>query len=222
MSNKIPFISSKSSCFLDPNLALDDGLVGWGEEINEFLVLKAYQLGIFPWYGKNDPVLWWSPNPRAVFFPNQIKISRSLRKSAKKYNISFNQNFKKIINFCKNIRISNNEETWINENIIQIYINLHKKGIANSVEVYENDELVGGLYGLKIGSIFCGESMFSIKKDASKVALINLAKKLCSQHFSLIDAQIPNPHLQSLGAISLPRAKFLNYLEKAKQYSIKL
>lgn len=218
MRNEIPFISSKSPCFLEPKLALDDGLVGWGEEINEFLVLRAYELGIFPWYGKNDPVLWWSPNPRAVFLPNQIKISKSLKKNAKKYSISLNKNFQKIINLCKNTR----EETWINEKIIQIYISLHKKGIANSIEVYENNELVGGLYGLQIGSVFCGESMFSIKKDASKVALINLAKKIENQKFALIDAQIPNSHLYSLGAIDLPRNEYLNWLKKGRNFPLTL
>lgn len=218
----IPFISEQNSCFLEPKLASDDGLVGWGEEISESLVLKAYERGIFPWYGKDNPVLWWSPNPRAVFFPNQIKISRSLKKNAKKYSVSFNQNFEKVIQSCKSVREIKNEETWINEDIIKIYTSLRKKGIANSVEVYENNELIGGLYGLQIGSIFCGESMFSTKTDASKVALINLAKKLISQHFTLIDAQIPNPHLSSLGAVNLPRDKFLSYLEEAKKYSIKL
>lgn len=209
----IPKLSAYNYIFPDPSQAEDKGLVAWGGDLNPNRLIAAYKEGIFPWFNEGDEILWWSPNPRAILSPKDVKISKSLKKSMKKYRVSFDANFEKVICLCRDVRIENGFDTWILDEVIEAYKALHEKDFAHSVEVWYEDELVGGLYGLSLGKIFCGESMFSIKRDASKVAFVVLAKTLQKYDF-IIDCQIPNPHLISLGAGEMPREKFLKLLHK--------
>ncbi len=207
----IPQLSKYSYTFPDPREASDEGLLAWGGDLNENRLLTAYRNGIFPWYNEDDPILWWSPNPRLVLYLNDLKVSKSLKRNIKKYEVKFDTNFKEVIKACRDIR----DETWINREIIEKYTNLHKMGFANSVETYYKGELIGGLYGISIGRVFCGESMFSKKSDASKVALYHLVERLKRLNFHFIDCQIPTNHLKSMGAIEISRERFLNELKKA-------
>lgn len=206
---------------LDPNYYIfpkqisKEGIVAWGGDLNPDRLIAAYKSGVFPWFNEDDPILWWSPNPRCVLFPKDIKISKSLKKSLKKFHVTYDKEFSKVIEECREIRLNQHEQTWIDERMIKAYKALHKKDFAHSVEVWQDDELVGGLYGVILGKIFCGESMFSKKSDASKVALVNLTQKLQSYDFEMIDCQVPNPHLLSLGAKAISREIFLERLEAA-------
>lgn len=200
--------------FPNPNAALKDpnGLLAIGGDLSTERLLAAYQQGIFPWYGEDEPILWWSPNPRAVFDPLQFHMNRTFNKFLKKcdYRISINHDFTSVIQNCA----TNHGETWITDDIITAYVNLHQLGFAHSVEVWQNDDLVGGLYGVAQGAVFCGESMFSLKTNASKVALYAF-----SQHFAdcgglLIDCQVLNEHTASLGAFEISRIDYLNYLNQ--------
>lgn len=212
----VPKINSHDFIFPDPKLSPSD-IVAWGGDLNTNRLINAYQNGIFPWFNENDPILWWSPNPRCILYPNDMKISKSLKKSLQKYKVTYDQDFAKVIESCKDVREQKNEKTWIIKDIIKAYNLLHVKGFAHSVEVWSENELVGGLYGVLLGKVFCGESMFAKKADASKVALANLCKKLSFYEFDMIDCQVPNPHLLSLGAITIPKNEFLNKLEFALQ-----
>ncbi|QKF65026.1 leucyl/phenylalanyl-tRNA--protein transferase [Campylobacter corcagiensis] len=197
----------KSFKFPDPNLAPADSPCVIGGNLSPKMLLDAYKSGYFPWFMQDQPVLWWSPDPRAVFFPEDVKLHKSTKPFLKKYNVKFSQNFKDLITLCFNQRVKN-EPTWLSKDIINAYINLANLGYANSVEVYDEDELIGGLYGVMIGRVFCGESMISMKKEASKVALYTLAKALMPYDF-IIDAQVMNPHLKFMGARNLDRAEFI-------------
>jgi len=201
--------------FPDPRLASKEGLIAWGGDLSTDRVLSAYKQGIFPWYNEDDPILWWSPDPRLILYPKDIKISKSLKKSLKKYEVKFNTNFEEVIKQCRDTRVKNQEGTWILKEIIEAYTKLHDSGYVKSVETYFEKELVGGLYGVDLDGVFCGESMFSIKKDASKVALVRLAQKLESEGYKFIDCQIPTDHLKSMGAVEISRDKFLDMLESA-------
>ncbi len=201
--------------FPDPRLAPKEGLIGWGGDLSPKRILTAYKKGIFPWYNENDPILWWSPDPRLILYPKDIKISKSLKKSIKKYEVCFNSDFSSVIRKCRDVRVKNKEGTWILQEIIEAYERLHDKGYIISVEVYFQKELVGGLYGVDLKKVFCGESMFSLKRDASKVALVALAKRLQDKKYDFIDCQIPTKHLKSMGAIEIERDKFLDKLELA-------
>ena len=205
-------VSEFSYTFPDPNESNDEGLIAWGEDLDINRILTAYRNGIFPWFNNGDPVLWWSPNPRLVFYLDDFKVSRSLKKSINKYEVRFNTNFKEVIQSCRDIRIDK-EGSWIVDDIIFQYTKLHDMKIAQSVETYFEGELIGGLYGLVIGSVFCGESMFSKKSDASKVALYHLVERLKRHKFDMIDCQIPSNHLKSLGAIEISRERFLKELK---------
>jgi leucyl/phenylalanyl-tRNA---protein transferase len=215
---EIPQLRDDEFFFPDPNKAIDDGILAWGGDLTPKRLIKAYEEGIFPWYSQNDPILWWSPNPRCILYPQDFHITKSLRKSRKKFQIIFNEAFEKVIFTCKDTR----EETWIDQEMIEAYINLHNLGIAKSVEIYKNEELVGGLYGVLIGSIFCGESMFSLCSDASKVALWALCEKMQENGGDFIDCQMPTEHLVSLGAKSISRKKFLKKLSLCKENKITL
>jgi len=215
---EIPQLRDDIFLFPDPNEAIDDGLLAWGGDLSPTRLIKAYKEGIFPWFSKNDPILWWSPNPRCILYPKDFHITKSLRKSRKKFTLSFNQRFEQVIFTCKSVR----KETWIDEAMIQAYIQLHEIGIAKSVEVYEEDELVGGLYGVLIGSVFCGESMFSLASDASKTALWALCEKMIECGGNFIDCQLPTEHLLSLGAQVMPRKEFLEKLVTCKEKKITL
>lgn len=210
-------IDTKQYIFPDPKLAEDDGLVAYGGDLNPNRILSAYMSGIFPWYNSDDPILWWSPNPRFILNLDEFKVSKSLKKTIQKeiFEIKFDTNFTEIVKQCAKIPRKEQEGTWIQDEIIQAYTKIHKMGFAHSFEAYFEDKLVGGGYGLCIGDIFCGESMFSKKTDASKVALYYLVEHLKKQNFKLIDCQIPSPHLESLGAKKIEREEFLSLVEDA-------
>lgn len=196
--------------FTEPN-----GLLAFGGDLSPERLVNAYQSGIFPWYNPDEPIYWWSPDPRAVLFPNKIKLRRSLRKSIrnKGYKISFDQDFTGVVQSCATAR-SSSGGTWISNEMFMAYTQLFKLGIAHSVEVLnDRDELVGGLYGVATGGVFSGESMFSTERDASKVAFIALAWHLQQWGYSLIDCQIENSHLSSMGAENIARKEYLNILK---------
>lgn len=198
--------------FPSGNLAEKDGLIAFGGKITVDFIIEAYSNGIFPWYNSDEPILWWCPNPRTIFLVDKIHISKSMKKLIKNqnYKITFDTAFDKVIENCKNTR----KDTWINEDIIKVYSELYKLGLAHSVEVWDNNKLLGGLYGLCLGKVFFGESMFSLAPNTSKLALISLGKFLNKEGFRIIDCQVHNEHLQSLGAIEIGRREFLRILRE--------
>ena len=200
---------------VDSALRSPAGLLAIGGDLDEERLLSAYQQGIFPWYNHGQPVMWWSPDPRCVFEPDNIHISRSLCKTLrkKKFTVTLNKDFARVIGGCAAPRIDH-DETWISHDIIQAYTSLHRNGYAHSVECWIDEQLAGGLYGVAIDKIFFGESMFSRVSDASKVALIHLARFLSSQSFRLIDCQIYSDHLARLGAKKISRKQFCQVLKK--------
>ncbi|MDR6299474.1 leucyl/phenylalanyl-tRNA--protein transferase [Mesonia maritima] len=202
--------------FPDPSLAEAEGLLAVGGNLSTERLLAAYQKGIFPWYEKDQPILWWSPDPRMVLFPEDLKVSKSMKKLFKKdfFQITYNQNFEEVIKNCAEIKREGQDDTWITLEMISAYIQLHKKGFATSVEVWQNKKLVGGLYGiyLKEKRLFCGESMFTKVSNASKYGFISLVNKLKKEDIKLIDCQVYTKHLASLGAKEISREAFLSYL----------
>jgi leucyl/phenylalanyl-tRNA--protein transferase len=190
-----------------------DGLLAIGGALSPERILDAYRRGIFPWYSQGQPILWWSPNPRCVLEPTALRISRSLRKTLKKrpFRVTFNQAFSAVIKACSEPRRAG-PETWITAEVLRAYTTLHEAGHAVSVECWTGENLVGGLYGLSIGRVFFGESMFSRANDASKVALVHLAQALREHGYRLLDCQIHSQHLQSLGATPMPRPLFSSVL----------
>ncbi|NGX82754.1 leucyl/phenylalanyl-tRNA--protein transferase [Aequorivita sp. KMM 9714] len=202
-----------------PNIeeATLDGLLAIGGDLSIERLLLAYNSGIFPWYEDGQPVLWWSPNPRMVLMPNKFKVSKSLRKTIrdKKFTITFNEDFKSVISYCASVPRKGQNGTWITKEMQQAYIALHNAGHAVSVEVWEGDKLVGGLYGIDLPNkkVFCGESMFSLVSDASKVAFYHLSEFVKAKDYKLIDCQIYNEHLESLGAEEIERDDFLKILK---------
>ncbi|WP_305908175.1 leucyl/phenylalanyl-tRNA--protein transferase [Methylomarinum sp. Ch1-1] len=201
--------------FPDPENALQepDGLLAIGGCLSPERIINAYRHGIFPWYGPDEPILWWSPNPRLVLFPEQLKISRSLRKTIRKevFQLSYDQAFAEVIEACAAPR-QKQDGTWITEEMNEAYTQLHRQGIAHSVEAWHDGNLVGGLYGLAIGQVFFGESMFHRKTDASKVVFAYLVKHLIDWRYQLIDCQVHSPHLASLGAVEIERRDFIGRL----------
>lgn len=194
--------------------ASTEGVLAFGGDLSPKRLLLAYNSGIFPWFNKGEPVVWYSPVERMVLFPNELKISKSMKQILKKdrFKVTFNQNFKEVIRSCKTIYREGQGGTWITDEMEQAYNKLHELGHAKSVEVWLDDELVGGLYGIDLGNVFCGESMFSTVSNASKVAFIHLVQKLKRENYKLIDCQVYNDHLASLGAREIPRHEFLKYL----------
>lgn len=186
-----------------------NGLLAVGGDLSPARLLHAYQRGIFPWFSEGQPILWWAPDPRAVLLSSELKISRSLRKTLRreKFRVTFDRAFGQVIRACAAPRAHQND-TWITNDMIEAYCALHDRGFAHSVECWEDGELAGGLYGVGIGRVFFGESMFSRSSDASKVALA----KLCESGYELIDCQLPSEHLKRLGAIDLPRRQFMALL----------
>lgn len=199
------------------DLADESGLLAVGRDLSPQRLREAYDKGIYPWYEADQPVLWWSPDPRMVLFPEKLKISKSMRSlfNKKPFQVSYNKDFRQVIEHCGNIPRKGQQGTWITEEIKQNYYELHLEGIAHSVEVWDDQELVGGLYGiyLKEKAVFCGESMFSRKSNASKFGFITLVEKLKAEGVRLIDCQIYTRHLESLGAEEIPRHAFLEYLK---------
>lgn len=211
----IPVLSPFSVDFPAPDQALEDpnGLLALGGDLAPERLLNAYRLGIFPWFSEDQPILWWSPEPRAVLFPKDFHCGRSLRKSLRNqgFQVRCDEQFERVMRACAAPR-KDGPGTWISEEMVEAYCILHNQGWAHSVETYFEGELVGGLYGLSIGSLFFGESMFAEKTDASKVALASLVHQLDRAGFPMIDCQLPNPHLTSLGAIEISRSTFLAQL----------
>ncbi|MDX1444166.1 MAG: leucyl/phenylalanyl-tRNA--protein transferase [Gammaproteobacteria bacterium] len=193
-----------------------DGLLAIGGDLSMQRLLCAYKRGIFPWYSLGQPVLWWSPDPRAVLFPEDLKISRSLRKSIRRagWRFSLDEDFAGVMERCAETPRPGQDGTWISADMVAAYSALHEAGYAHSVEVWDGDEMVGGLYGVAIGKVFFGESMFSHATDASKAALAALVRQLQAWDFALIDCQVTNPHLERLGSRNLPREEFLGLLRE--------
>jgi len=210
----IPKLVQHDLTFPNPNDANEDGIVAWGGDLNPSRLIRAYQNGIFPWYGKGDPIIWWSTNPRLIMELKDFKLSRSLKKSIKKFEYKFDSNFKDVMQNCSTVSRNNQNDTWIQSDIVEAYSVLHDMGIAHSVETYLNGKLVGGLYGVAIGRVFCGESMFSLINDASKSAYAILIKHLKFWGYDFIDCQVPTEHLKRLGAKEVTREYFLDRLFK--------
>lgn len=197
--------------FPDPALAEEDGLLAIGGDLRMERLLIAYSNGIFPWFSEGDPILWYSPHERCVIYPDKIKISKSMQKVLKQgmFKVTLNQAFEEVILNCAAVVRKGQDGTWITTEMQQAYLNLHQNGYAHSVEVWQDDKLVGGLYGLKVNRVFCGESMFSRASNASKTALIFLSEL----NIDLIDCQLPNDHLMSLGAEMISRERYMEMLQ---------
>ncbi|MEW6333701.1 MAG: leucyl/phenylalanyl-tRNA--protein transferase [Thermodesulfobacteriota bacterium] len=202
--------------FPPPGRAGKSGLLAVGGDLSPERLLAAYRAGIFPWYAEGEPLLWWSPDPRFVLFPAELRISRSMRQLLKKrpFRITFDEAFPGVIAACRKAR-PGQDGTWITQAMQEAYIALHKLGYAHSVEAWQEGSLAGGLYGLSIGHTFFGESMFSTKPNASKAALITLVSGLMDLRFDLIDCQVETPHLESLGARPIPRQEFMSRLRES-------
>ena len=210
----IPPLSKYSSAFPDPRFASDEGLLAYGGDLSSHRLLFAYKKGIFPWYSKEDPILWWSPNPRLLLYPEKFKVRKSFKKVLRsgKFTVSFDNHFEEVIGHCASIYREGQEASWIVEEVIEAYTRLHNEGFAHSVEVYEENKLVGGLYGIAFGKAFFGESMFSLTSDASKVAFKALSDVLGSKGYDFIDCQMKTDHMVGLGAEVVQRDVFLDAL----------
>lgn len=195
-------------------MATKDGLLAVGGDLSPERLILAYRSGIFPWFNDDSFILWWSPDPRTVLFPKKIRISKSMRKiiSDGRFTLSCNKRFEEVVKTCASIKRKGQEGSWITKGMLKAYTRLFEMGYAKSYEVWENEMLVGGLYGVDLGNVFCGESMFSTKPNASKFALIQLALELEQKNYSVIDCQEYSKHLESLGAEKISRDKFLSLL----------
>jgi leucyl/phenylalanyl-tRNA--protein transferase len=209
---------SKDLRFPPAHLASPEGLLAIGGDLRAERLLEAYRHGIFPWYSEGQPILWWSPDPRAVLFPERLKVSRSLRKSLRstRFTVTLDTRFREVMQACAQPRKQSADGgTWITPEMLDAYVRLHELGLAHSVETWRDGELVGGLYGVALGAAFFGESMFSRASDASKVALVQLVGQLAAWGFRIVDCQLPSPHLSSLGAEEIPRREFMDRLDEA-------
>lgn len=195
------------------------GILAVGGDLSPGRLQLAYKSGIFPWFEDGEPITWWSPNPRMVLFLDELIITKSMRNILNRniFKVTFNLNFRDVISNCQNIKREGQNRTWITNDMIEAYCKLHELGIAKSVEVWQNDELVGGLYGVDLGHIFCGESMFSTVSNASKVAFITLVKQLKTANYKLLDCQVYNSHLESLGCREIDREEFMSILNVSKK-----
>ncbi|ATA67738.1 leucyl/phenylalanyl-tRNA--protein transferase [Capnocytophaga cynodegmi] len=202
--------------FPSPEIASEEGIVAYGYDLTPERLLEAYQNGIFPWYNEEEPVLWWSPNPRFVLFPEKLHISKNIKKLLRKniYQVTYNQSFEEVIRNCASIPRKDQDGTWIHPEMIVTYTQLHQLGYAHSVEVWCENQLVGGLYGIKMGNIFCGESMFSRKSNASQVGFITFLQQ--HPEIKLVDCQVYSEYLEKLGAEEIPRTQFLEIIRKNK------
>ncbi|WP_299530928.1 leucyl/phenylalanyl-tRNA--protein transferase [Ulvibacterium sp.] len=199
--------------------ANSEGLLAVGGDLSPGRLLLAYQSGIFPWFNEDSLILWWSPDPRMVLFPEKIRISKSMRKvlNSDRFQLTKNTCFEDVLHQCATVRRANQQGTWITNDMRTAYTELHKKGYAKSYEVWEKGTLVGGLYGVDLGHVFCGESMFSVVDNASKFAFIHLAQELHSKNYHLIDCQLHTDHLESLGAEEMSRTDFIRILQGKNQ-----
>lgn len=209
-------LSKKNPIFPDVEDADDSGLLAVGGDLHITTLIHAYSKGIFPWYEDGMPILWWSPDPRMVIFPHKMIISHSLKQSIKKkeFEISIDKAFEEVIENCSSTPRKGEEGTWITPEMKQAYIKLHKEGLAHSVEAWQNNELVGGFYGVALGKMFFGESMFHKVTNASKVALFHFVEKLKEWDFKIIDAQMYTNHLESLGGELIARGEYIKILNE--------
>ncbi|MEO6254758.1 MAG: leucyl/phenylalanyl-tRNA--protein transferase [Ferruginibacter sp.] len=212
------FLVYKELFFPPLNMADEDGLLAIGGDLGTERLLLAYKSGIFPWYNEDEPICWWSPDPRFVLFPAELKISNSMRTVLQngKFRFTTNRAFAQVIQNCKTVSRNGQDGTWISTAMQKAYIRLHELGYAHSAETWHDGELVGGLYGIRLGNIFFGESMFSLKTNASKFAFINYVHSLQKENVQLIDCQLHTNHLESLGARMIPRELFAEILAANK------
>ena len=213
------FLLSDEIIFPSPYLASKEGLLAVGGDLSRERLLLAYRMGIFPWYSEGEPVLWWSPDPRLVLYPEAMHVSKTLKKVLRqdRFELTVDTVFDRVIRACAALRLQDGQGTWIVDEMIEAYNRLHADGYAHSVEAWQDDQLVGGLYGVSLGHAFFGESMFSRVSNASNAALITLVSHLRSSSFSLIDCQVTTAHLQRFGAQEIPRDRFLDELKTALQ-----
>lgn len=201
--------------FPDPELTdSESGLLAVGGDLSPERLLFAYQLGLFPWYNEGEEILWWCPDPRFVLFPDEVRVSKSMKKILRDEIFSFTENkcFREVMLHCKNAYRKDQDGTWISDELIDSFTKLHEHGFAKSFEVWQNDDLVGGFYGVQIGNVFCGESMFAKVSNASKAGFLNFIVK--NKDLELIDCQIHSEHLESLGARMIPKLEYLNILKR--------
>jgi leucyl/phenylalanyl-tRNA--protein transferase len=211
------FLLSDKIEFPPPHLASEHGLLAVGGDLSQKRLLLAYRMGIFPWFSNDEPIMWWSPDPRLVLYPREIKISKTLKKIIKKnvFEVTMDLAFRNVVHQCADVRLKKDEGTWIVKDMMDAYCRLHESGFAHSVEAWHQGELVGGLYGVSLGRCFFGESMFTRISNASNVALVKLVEYLNTLSFDMIDCQIPTDHLIRFGAREVSRARFLAQLERS-------
>lgn len=209
------YFLTKELFFPPVDEADEDGILAVGGDLSPERLQLAYKNGIFPWFDDDEPILWWSPNDRMVLFPDEFAVSKSMRNILNRgiFKVTFNQNFKEVISNCSSIKRDGQRGTWITDQMIEAYTKLNEMGIAKSVEVWQEGILVGGLYGIDLGHVFCGESMFSKVSNASKVAFVSLVRKLKEENYKLLDCQVHNDHLESLGAREISREDFMKILK---------
>ncbi|NOR55591.1 MAG: leucyl/phenylalanyl-tRNA--protein transferase [Sulfurovum sp.] len=210
-------LTKYSTIFPNPRYAPDEGLLAYGGDLSSARLLFAYQSGIFPWYSKDDPILWWSPNPRLLLYPENFKVRKSFRRVLRsgKFTVTFDEHFSEVIHHCSTVYREGQEASWIIPEIIKAYTKLHEEGYAHSVEVHKEGKLVGGLYGVAYGKAFFGESKFSLVSDASKIAFKALSDVLGSRGYDFIDCQMKTDHMLRLGAQEVERNVFLDALALA-------
>jgi leucyl/phenylalanyl-tRNA---protein transferase len=206
---------SKNLFFPPVSEANADGILAIGGDLSPERLQLAYSSGIFPWFEEEQPIIWWSPNPRMVLFLEDLAVSKSMRNILNRniFKVTFNQDFRAVISHCQQVKRDGQTGTWITNDMIEAYCKLHELGIAKSVEVWQDDQLVGGLYGVDLGHVFCGESMFSLVSNASKVAFIALVNHLKINNYRLLDCQVYNDHLASLGCVEIEREDFMKILK---------
>jgi len=212
------WLDEEDLLFPHPSLADPNGVLALGGDLRPERLLLAYQHGIFPWFNPGEEIIWWSPDPRFVLFPADLKVSKSMRPyfNQQKFRVTYDQSFAEVMKACQTVdRLAQGQAgTWITGSMLEAYVKLHELGFAHSVEVWEGNDLVGGLYGIALGKVFFGESMFTRRSNASKFGFISLVRHLSEKGYNLIDCQQPTKHLKSLGAKSISRASFLEYLTK--------
>jgi len=218
---KFPWLEEDARfVFPDVEEATSEGIVAVGGNLSPGMLISAYSQGIFPWFSQGEPILWWSPDPRCVLFPEEIHVSKTMEKILRKntFSISVDTRFSDIISACKTTFRLGQAGTWITDDMLSAYTNLHKLGYAHSVEVWKDGALCGGLYGISLGACFFGESMFSIVPNASKTALVHLARGLARLGFGVVDCQVYTPHLASMGARNVPRREFIRLLHECLEH----
>lgn len=211
-------ILSKNLFFPAVDEATDEGILAFGGDLSPEWLQLAYQSGVFPWFNEGEPIIWWAPSTRMVLFLDELVVSKSMRNilSRNVFTITFNENFREVISNCRSIKRAGQNGTWISDEMIDAYCKLNELGVAKSVEVWQNGELVGGLYGIDLGHVFCGESMFSKVSNASKIAFISLVQQLRKDDYRLLDCQVYNEHLESLGCREIAREDFRTILNNKK------